>query len=121
MTGKFDLIYFRHDVWLLNNRGTMFSHEHETKDSNTINSDYWDFSFHEMAEFDIISNIEYIKKTTGFEKIDYVCHSQGCYQLFLGYTMDPTFYEKSVNKIATMGAGLKISKVVNFLFLLHKK
>jgi hypothetical protein len=30
----------------------------------------------------------------------------------MGYTMNPTFFENSVNKLATMGAVLKITKIV---------
>jgi hypothetical protein len=71
-----------------------------------------------MAKYDIKANIEYITGITKSEKIDYVCHSQGCYQLFLGYTLDEKFFEKHIDKIATMGAGLKISKVVNYILFI---
>jgi lysosomal acid lipase/cholesteryl ester hydrolase len=97
----------------VNNRGTPFSHEHIEKDSRDMSSDYWDFSFHEMAKYDIKASISYIKKIKGIEKINCICHSQGCYQLFLSYTLNPEFNESSIKKIATMGAVLKISKMVN--------
>jgi hypothetical protein len=65
-----------------------------------------------MAKFDVISNINYVKKITKNEKISYICHSQGCFQLFIGYTLDPKFFDESVDKFATMGTSLKISKIV---------
>ena len=69
-----------------------------------------------MAKYDIISNINYIKKITNNKKISYLCHSQGCFQFLIGYTMNPTFFDESVDKFGTMGAVLKISAIViNFV------
>ncbi len=104
------------DVWLTNNRGTIFSYEHtnKTKNSFEINSDYWDFTFHEMAKYDIKSNINYVKEYTNNEKISYVCHSQGCFQFLIGYILNHEFFDKSVDKFGTMGAVLKITEIVKF-------
>ena len=92
----------------------MFSHEHDdkTKNSSEMGSDYWDFSFHEMAKYDIIANINYVKKITGNDKISYVCHSQGCTQFLIGYTMTPEFFESNVEKVGTMGAVLQYMNYV---------
>jgi len=102
------------DVWLTNNRGTIFSYEHvdENKNSNSLNSDYWDFTFHEMAKYDIISNINYVKKVSNNEKVSYLCHSQGCFQFLIGYILNHKFFDDSVDKFGTMGAVLKISEIV---------
>jgi len=84
-----------------------------------MGSDYWDFSFHEMAKYDIIANINYVKNKTQNEKISYVCHSQGCVQFMIGYTMNPEFFENSVEKVGTMGAVLKYKNfVINIFFIL---
>jgi len=40
------------DVWLGNNRGTMYSREHKHLDPDA-DDDYWDFSHHEFAAFDL--------------------------------------------------------------------
>ena len=90
----------------------MFSYEHVKLDSNKINSDYWDFSLDELAKYDVKANISYIRKVAKVDKISYVCHSQGCYQLFLSYTLDNKFFDDSILKVAAMGSGLRISKVV---------
>ncbi len=100
------------DVWLGNNRGTLFSHEHKNKDSNDMGSDYWDFTFNELAKYDVVSMIDYVKKVSLREKISYVCHSQGCFQFLIGYTMNPLFFENSIDKYGTMGNVLKISQMV---------
>jgi len=84
----------------------------KTKDSFSINSDYWDFTFHEMAKYDVISNIEYIKNITNNEKISYICHSQGCFQFLIGYILNHKFFDESIDKLGTMGAVLKISEIV---------
>lgn len=95
----------------------MFSYEHEDNDKNSydIGNDYWDFSFHEMGKYDIVANINYVKEVTNNEKISYVCHSQGCVQFLIGYTMNPDFFEKSLEKIGTMGAVLKYQNFVIYL------
>jgi lysosomal acid lipase/cholesteryl ester hydrolase len=104
------------DVWLGNNRGTLFSHEHKDKDkdSNDMGSEYWDFTFNELAKYDVVSMIDFVKTTSQREKISYVCHSQGCFQFLLGYTMNPSFFENSIDKYGTMGNVLKISQMVLF-------
>jgi poly(3-hydroxyalkanoate) synthetase len=97
----------------------MFSTEHldSKKNSSSISSDYWDFSFHEMAKYDVISNIKYVKEITKSEKINYICHSQGCTQFLLGYTMNPEFFETNVEKFATMGAVLKYTNIVLYFYI----
>ncbi len=65
-----------------------------------------------MARYDIVANINYVKNITNNEKISYVCHSQGCVQFFVGYSMNPIFFENSVEKIGTMGAVLKYKNFV---------
>lgn len=80
-----------YDVWLTNNRGTKYSHEH--KDFTADDDRYWEFSFDEMAEYDLPANVGYIKNVTGAEKIVYIGHSQGTVQLFAHLTEHPEFKE----------------------------
>jgi poly(3-hydroxyalkanoate) synthetase len=106
---------------LTNNRGTLFSFEHvdPKKNSHDMSSDYWDFSFHEMAKFDVTANINYIKNITQNEKINYVCHSQGCTQFLLGYSLNPEFFEENIEKFGTMGAVLKYTHIVIIKFFIN--
>jgi hypothetical protein len=105
-----------YDVWLINNRGTLFSRDHIHHNSYDSSSDYWDFTFHELAQYDVKATIQYIKQTAKREKISYVCHSQGCFQFLISYTMDPEFIRNSVDKYGTMGNVLQITNIVlNFI------
>jgi len=62
-----------YDVWLGNNRGTVFSYRHVNL---TVKDDeYWDFSFHEMGKYDVPANVDFILQKTGVEKLTYVGHS----------------------------------------------
>lgn len=59
-----------YDVWLANSRGTEFSKGHKTLDSNS--TQYWNFSFHEMAKFDLPAIIDHILETTKHNALHYV-------------------------------------------------
>jgi predicted alpha/beta hydrolase len=110
-----------YDVWLVNNRGTLFSREHELHDSDVLHSEFWDFTFHDLAKYDLKATISYIKTIAGREKISYVCHSQGCFQFLLGYTMYPEFLKNSIDKYGTMGNVLRITKLVSIVCFNKRK
>ncbi|XP_010034663.2 triacylglycerol lipase 2 [Eucalyptus grandis] len=62
------------DVWMANSRGTRFSRRHTSLDP--ANPDFWNWSWDELAAFDIPAVFEFIHGQTG-KKIDYVGHSLG--------------------------------------------
>jgi pimeloyl-ACP methyl ester carboxylesterase len=64
-----------YDVWLSNQRGTLFSEDHTNNSISYL--DYWDFGFHEIGVFDIASQIELIKNKTNNSKIIFIGHSMG--------------------------------------------
>ncbi|CAH1370512.1 unnamed protein product [Tenebrio molitor] len=64
-----------YDVWLNNQRGTLFSEDHTN--SSISNFDYWNFSFHEVAVYDIPSQIDLMKRVTKSSNIIFIGHSQG--------------------------------------------
>ena len=51
------------DVWLLNNRGCSYSREHT--EYHISHSKLWDFSFQEMAQFDVPATLRFITAHTG--------------------------------------------------------
>ena len=110
------------DVWMTNSRGNLFSIEHTNPeyDSNKFYSKYWDFSFHEMAIYDVTANVFYIKNITGFEKLSYVAHSQGTVQYFIQYTMNPTFIEENIEKFVAIGTVVNVFNTVKFFNLNFK-
>lgn len=64
-----------YDVWLGNSRGNTYSSKHVRLSAE--DPAFWQFSFDEMAEFDLPAIVDYIQERTGMEKIAYVGHSQG--------------------------------------------
>ena len=80
-----------YDVWMTNNRGTMHSLGHLRNGyynwRNTF-SQYWDFCYDEMAEFDLPANLNYVTEKTGYEKVVYIGHSQGTTQFWAAGSND---------------------------------
>ena len=37
--------------------------------------EYWQFSYTENGKYDLPAMIDYVRKETGYEKIDYIGHS----------------------------------------------
>eukprot|EP00743_Colponemidia_sp_Colp-15_P008789 GILK01009590.1.p1 GENE.GILK01009590.1~~GILK01009590.1.p1 ORF type:complete len:421 (+),score=59.40 GILK01009590.1:23-1264(+) len=74
-----------YDVWMTNNRGTPYSNKHTRL--GRWSSAYWDFSFHDMAMFDVPANIDYILAHTNVSQLTYVGHSQGTSQMFASLTL----------------------------------
>lgn len=64
-----------YDVWLGNNRGTVYSQKHKEFDINSTH--FWNFSFHEIGIYDLPAFIDYILKVTNKSSLFYVGHSQG--------------------------------------------
>ena len=99
------------DVWLTNTRGNAVSFEHENPEeynSGNVDSKYWNFTFHEMAIYDLPANVYYIKEKTGFNKIDYICHSQGGLIYFIMYTMNQSFIDNNFDHFFSLGTVIAI-------------
>mmetsp|Transcript_15439 Transcript_15439/g.26121 ORF Transcript_15439/g.26121 Transcript_15439/m.26121 type:complete len:84 (+) Transcript_15439:502-753(+) len=72
----FKLVEAGYDVWLGNQRGTKYSLGH-TSLNYKKDKKYWEFSFTEMGDFDAPAQIDYVRGSTGAEKLTYIGHSQG--------------------------------------------
>ena len=107
-------------VYLPNMRGNQFSKSHLKYDP-TLNSEFWDFSFDEMAQYDLPTIINTIKKRDGVEKIDYMGHSQGTLIFFLAYMNNPEFMENSINKFIAVGMVPNVNNAKHFLLELATK
>ena len=55
---------------------------------------YWEFSWQQMAEYDIPSSIIYVLEATGKEKLAYVGYSQGCLTILAHLSENPDFINK---------------------------
>lgn len=71
-----------YDVWLGNNRGTIFSNEHEKLDWAVDEEEYWDFSFPELGMFDLPAMVETVVEETNGRKVRYIGTSLGTTQMF---------------------------------------
>ncbi|KAH8282094.1 hypothetical protein KR054_005401 [Drosophila jambulina] len=81
-----------YDVWLGNARGNRYSRNHTTLDPDE--SKFWDFSWHEIGMYDLPAMIDHVLKVTGFPKLHYAGHSQGCTSFFVMCSMRPAYNEK---------------------------
>ncbi|CAL9748983.1 unnamed protein product [Musa acuminata subsp. burmannicoides] len=64
-----------YDVWIANSRGTKHSLGHTIFSSD--DPEYWDWSWDELAEYDLPATVEYVYGHTGKQKLHYVGHSLG--------------------------------------------
>ena len=107
-------------VYLPYVRGTQFSRSHLDYDSS-LNSDYWNFSFDQIAEYDLPAVINYIKERDQVEQVYYIGHSQGTLVYFLAYMNDPEFIEKNVKKFVALGTVPNVNNAPHFLIKLFEK
>jgi pimeloyl-ACP methyl ester carboxylesterase len=63
----FRLVEHGYDVWITNSRGNIESFEHmdpKTHSAFVSGSEFWRFSFDQMAEYDVPANLDYILEHT---------------------------------------------------------
>ena len=123
--GKDSLAYklaeeYGYIVYLPYVRGTQFSKSHLDYGTG-LNSDYWNFSFDEMAKYDLPAFINFVKNRDGVEKVDYIGHSQGTLIYFLSYMNDPEFMEKNINKFVAIGTIPNVNNAPHFLIKFFQK
>jgi len=88
-----------YDVWMGNSRGNFYSTAHRTLNPDT--PAFWDFSWDEMAQYDMPANIAYVLGSTGRDTLSYVGHSQGTIQAFAGLSVNQTVAAK-INLFAAL-------------------
>nr|XP_018906015.1 PREDICTED: uncharacterized protein LOC109036313 [Bemisia tabaci] len=81
-----------YDVWLGNCRGNTYSKHHVKLDPKS--NDFWNFSFHEMGEYDLPAVIDFILMTTGHRDLLYMGHSMGTTMFFVMASTKPEYNEK---------------------------
>ncbi|XP_048361953.1 lipase member M-like [Sphaerodactylus townsendi] len=81
-----------YDVWLANSRGSSWSQKH--KNFSTDQEEYWNFSFHEMAMYDLPAMINFILQKTQQNQLYYVGNSQGCAIGFIAFSAMPELSRK---------------------------
>eukprot|EP00057_Strongylocentrotus_purpuratus_P024765 XP_011679239.1 PREDICTED: gastric triacylglycerol lipase-like [Strongylocentrotus purpuratus] len=81
-----------YDVWMGNMRGNTYSRRHARLDPNKRR--YWQFSWDQMAKYDIPAMLNFALKMSGQSTLDYVGHSQGTLVAFTGFTLDLNLAKK---------------------------
>ena len=116
-----------YDLWFMNSRGNKYSCYHKNLDN--LSDEFWDFSFQDMAEYDLKAVLEYVFEETK-QKVTVLGHSQGTSQVFAGLSRNLVLQSKVEKFIAFAPivylVGLKDEKSLfyylsthNYIKLLH--
>lgn len=74
-----------------------------------------------MAIYDLPAMIDYIILKTNVEKITYFGHSQGTLQVFVGMTLIPDYFNRTLNGIIALGPVTSMANIgSNFLYFTAK-
>ncbi|XP_057312925.1 gastric triacylglycerol lipase-like [Hydractinia symbiolongicarpus] len=95
-----------YDVWLGNSRGNTYSKRHVNL--TTDDPKFWDFSFNEMAQFDLPASLNYALKISNTSQLYYTGHSQGTMIGFIQFGRQPELGKKvktffALAPVATVG------------------
>ncbi|GFT46195.1 gastric triacylglycerol lipase [Nephila pilipes] len=81
-----------YDVWLGNIRGNTYSRRHVKYSPNS--KEFWEFSFDEMAKYDLPAMIDLALNISGQTQLYYIGHSQGTTAAFALLSESPEYNKK---------------------------
>lgn len=89
LRGNHSLVYMLaeegYDVWIMNQRGNRYARRHVKLDPER--PEFWDFSVHELAIYDLPACIDYVLKRTGQAQLSLIGFSEGT---SMGYVLAAT-------------------------------
>ncbi|KAI3909145.1 hypothetical protein MKW98_012882 [Papaver atlanticum] len=101
-----------YDVWVGNTRGTRYSRGH-TK-LNAILPQFWDYSWDEMAQYDLPAYINFVYKQTK-KKINYIGHSQGTIMALASFSLGRESSSEIVSKLKAAALLSPVAYLSNML------
>ncbi|XP_061196822.1 lysosomal acid lipase/cholesteryl ester hydrolase-like [Saccostrea echinata] len=101
-----------YDVWLPNSRGNLYSMTH--KKYNPSQEEFWDWSWQEMAEYDLPAVIHHVLNVTKADTIYYIGHSQGTLIANAQFSVDKDLASK-IKLFISMAPIAKVTHVGGFL------
>ncbi|XP_052715242.1 lysosomal acid lipase/cholesteryl ester hydrolase-like [Crassostrea angulata] len=101
-----------YDVWLSNSRGNVYSMTH--KKYNPSQDEFWDWSWQEMAEYDLPAVIHYVLNTTNATTVYYIGHSQGTMIANAQFSVDKDLASK-IKLFISMAPIAKVTHVKGLL------
>lgn len=81
-----------YDVWLANMRGNIYTKKHSYL--STASQQFWNYTFHELAIYDLPAMIDNILRFTSNSKIHYIGHSQGTTTILILLSEKPEYNRK---------------------------
>lgn len=104
-----------YDVWFGNNRGNRYGRNHTSLDPDDGSSMFWDFSWDEMALYDVPAMISLVAENTGANSIAWIGHSEGTIQMFAAASeVNPTEDQvKALDKVKIFVALAPVAYVGN--------
>ena len=103
------------DIWIINNRGNVYSRKHKTL--TTDSNEFWSFTMHEQAKYDLTSSIRFVLDNSNYDKITLVGHSMGSADITVLLTMYEEFgFDLSSINSVILTAPAIISEHMSALF-----
>ncbi len=90
------------DVWLANSRGNKHSLGH-IKYNSSVDAAYWQFSFEQMAQYDIPAAFRYVSGATRSNRIHFVGHSEGTAIMFAALSEKNEDIKRNLGRFVAMG------------------
>ncbi|XP_043269179.1 uncharacterized protein [Venturia canescens] len=86
---SFMLVDAGYDVWIGNVRGNTYCRTHQNKKPS--DPKFWDFSYHEMGDYDLPSMIDHVLLITGQKAVCFVGHSMGATIAYVMLSLRPEY------------------------------
>jgi len=99
-----------YDVWLGNFRGNRYGRKHVKLSADKDKMAFWDFSWPEMAKYDLPATINFILQKTGAPSLYYIGHSMGTLNGFAQFSADRELGKK-VKKFYALAPVMKLEHI----------